>query len=98
VWEKRRQTDPSRAFNVFLTARRGSRAYDRNDLDDLDRKSAPMPRFGSEFAIFLLFFGAALLDSIRHGEWLMSIVYVCLALLFLFAGARRSAAGAGSAK
>lgn len=55
-----------------------------------------MPRLGSEFAIFLLFFGAAFLDSIRHGEWAMSIVYVCLALLFVFAGARRSGAGAAA--
>jgi hypothetical protein len=47
----------------------------------------------SDFTIFVLFFGVALLDALRHGEWAMSILYVGLASVFLFAGARRRANG-----
>jgi hypothetical protein len=46
-------------------------------------------RLEASFTVFLLFFGAAMLDAIRHQEWLMTLLYLVLALLFLQAGGLR---------
>jgi hypothetical protein len=46
-------------------------------------------RVGSGVTIFVLFFGMALLDAGRHGEWVMAALYVALGVLFLRAGGRQ---------
>lgn len=45
----------------------------------------------SEFTVFVLFFAAALIDALRHGEWTMCVVYIGLGLLFLHSARRRAA-------
>lgn len=51
-----------------------------------------MSRFASSgFTVFVVFFGVAMIDAFRHGEWTMSVVYIGLALLFLRSAWRRSA-------
>ncbi len=40
-------------------------------------------RVGPNFTIFALFFGAALLESVRHGDWLMAVIFIALAVLFM---------------
>ena len=53
----------------------------------------------SDFTIFALFFGVALIDAVRHGELPMALLYVALGVLFLFAGYRRRLSGtAGDAR
>jgi hypothetical protein len=47
--------------------------------------------------IFLLFFGTALIDSLRRHTWLLTAVYVGLAALFLFAGRRHQSVDDSSA-
>ena len=39
-----------------------------------------------EITIFLLFFGTAMLDALRHHKWLLAAVYVVLGLMFLLSG------------
>ena len=46
----------------------------------------------SGLTIFVVFFGVAMIDALRHGEWTMSVIYIGLALLFVRDGWRRSAA------
>ena len=48
----------------------------------------PRLRVRPDFTIFLLFFGAAMADALRHREWAMVGLFVGLALLFLFADRR----------
>ena len=50
-------------------------------------------KMASGFAIFALFFGAAMVNALVHREWPMSAVYVVLGLLFLGAAGRKPAAG-----
>lgn len=38
---------------------------------------------GPNFTVFIIFFGAALVESLRHGDWLMALVFVVLGALFL---------------
>jgi len=40
-------------------------------------------RIESGIVIFLLFFGTAMVDSVRRHAWATSMIYVLLALLFL---------------
>lgn len=47
-------------------------------------------RLEASFTVFLLFFGTALTDAFRHGEWPMILLYVALALLFLYGGGHRA--------
>jgi hypothetical protein len=44
-------------------------------------------RFGSNVAVFLLFFGLALLDAIRSGDWLRAAFWLAIGLVFLRADA-----------
>jgi len=37
----------------------------------------------SGIAVFLLFFGTAMIDALRHHTWLLTSVYVLLAVAFL---------------
>jgi hypothetical protein len=46
-------------------------------------------RFGTNFAIFILFFGLAAFEAIRTQAWLWVAVYAALAALFLWADAKK---------
>jgi hypothetical protein len=38
---------------------------------------------GSNSAVFVLFFGAALVEAVRHGDWLYAVIFVVLGALSL---------------
>jgi hypothetical protein len=40
---------------------------------------------GAGFTIFIIFFGLALLESIRDRNYLLVLFWICIALVFLFA-------------
>jgi hypothetical protein len=40
-------------------------------------------RFGTGFAIFVLFFGIALLDAFREGAWLRAAFWCAIGILFI---------------
>ena len=44
-------------------------------------------RFGTNVAVFLLFFGIAFLDAVQSGDWLRSAFWLALGLVFLRADA-----------
>lgn len=48
---------------------------------------------GSNFALFLLFFGVAALDAIREQSWLRAAFWAVIALVFLRADQRRLTKG-----
>ncbi len=50
-------------------------------------------RVEAELTIFLLFFGTAMVDALRHHRWPLSAVYILLGLMFLFSGRNKRAAG-----
>ncbi len=41
-------------------------------------------RFGSNFAVFVLFFGIAALDAIQLHDWLRVTFWAAIGLVFLF--------------
>lgn len=44
-------------------------------------------RFGSNVAVFLLFFGLALIDAVQSKDWLRSAFWLAIGLVFLRADA-----------
>ena len=42
-------------------------------------------RLGTNFAIFLLFFGVSALEAIRSQDWLKSIFWAAIGIVFLMA-------------
>jgi hypothetical protein len=54
-------------------------------------------RVEAGIVIFLLFFGTALLDSLRHHTWLLSTLYIALGLMFVLAGRKQRSADRNSA-
>ena len=50
----------------------------------------------AEITIFLLFFGTAMVDALRHHRWPLSAVYILLALMFLLSGRTKRADGTQS--
>jgi hypothetical protein len=46
--------------------------------------------FGSNFALFILFFGVAWLEALRHGNWLAAAGWTAFSLAFLWADQERS--------
>ena len=46
-------------------------------------------RLEGSFTVFLLFFGTAFIDALRRRGWLLAILYVALAAMFLFSGSRK---------
>lgn len=46
------------------------------------------PALGSNFALFLLFFGVAALDALKDGSWLRAGFWAVIALIFLRADQR----------
>jgi phosphatidylserine synthase len=43
---------------------------------------------GPLFAVFVIFFGASLVEAIAHANWKMALVYFILAFMFLSADGR----------
>jgi cell division protein FtsW (lipid II flippase) len=48
-----------------------------------------MNKFGTNSAIFLLFFGVALLDAFQTQNWLRVVLWVLIGLVFLYADLRK---------
>lgn len=46
-------------------------------------------RFGTSFAVFVIFFGAALLDAAQTQSWLRIGVFAALGILSLWADTRK---------
>lgn len=44
-------------------------------------------RFGTNVAVFLLFFGIALLDALQSSDWIRSAFWLAIGLVFLRADA-----------
>jgi hypothetical protein len=42
-------------------------------------------RLSTNFTVFLLFFGVALLEAIQSGNWIKAIFWVAIGLVFLYA-------------
>jgi len=46
-------------------------------------------KFGTNFAVFVLFFGVAMLEAFQTRNWLKVMFWVAIALVFLVADNRR---------
>ena len=46
------------------------------------------PNIGGNFAVFIIFFGIALIEAVKKHNWLEAILFVGLGTLFLFADIR----------
>jgi hypothetical protein len=46
-------------------------------------------KFGANFAIFILFFGVALLEAIQTQNWLRVAFWTVIAAIFLWADAKK---------
>lgn len=46
-------------------------------------------KFGTSFAVFIIFFGVALLDAVQTQDWLRVAVFAALATLSLWADAKQ---------
>ena len=46
-------------------------------------------RFGTNFAVFVLFFGVAGLDAVQTQDWLRVAFWVAIGLVFLWADAKK---------
>lgn len=40
-------------------------------------------KIGASFAIFVLFFGIALVEAIKNNNWIESVLFVILGIIFL---------------
>jgi len=38
-------------------------------------------RFGSNSAVFVLFFGVALLEALRHADWVFALIFLALGIM-----------------
>ncbi len=46
-------------------------------------------KFGANLAIFILFFGIALIEAIQKDNWVEAALFLALGLLFLWADAKK---------
>ena len=46
-------------------------------------------KFGSNFAIFVIFFGIALIESLQRQNWLEALLFAALGLMFLKADSKK---------
>jgi hypothetical protein len=53
-------------------------------------------RFSNNFAIFVLFFGVAMLDAFRDHDFLKSIFWILIGLVFLLADNKKQQANPGN--
>ena len=42
-------------------------------------------KFGTNMAIFILFFGVSLVEAFQARNWLLALLFVSIAFIFLFA-------------
>ena len=49
-----------------------------------------MNKLGTNFAIFILFFGVAAVQAVQTQNWLMVAFWVAIGLVFLFADLKKS--------
>jgi hypothetical protein len=47
-------------------------------------------RLGSNFAVFVLFFGLSLLEAFQAGNWLRAAFWFAIAAVFLYSDRRRN--------
>ncbi len=47
-------------------------------------------KLGTNFAIFILFFGVALIEAFQKQNWLEAALFILLGLLFLWADIKKS--------
>ena len=47
-------------------------------------------KFGANFAVFVLFFGLALIEAVQRQNWLEAIIFVLLGLMFLWVDIKKS--------
>jgi hypothetical protein len=45
-------------------------------------------KFGVNFAVFVLFFGLALVEAIQSQNWLKAVIFLLLGIISLFADSR----------
>ena len=48
--------------------------------------------FGSNSAVFVLFFGVALIEAIRHGDWMIAAIFLALGILSMRGDATKETA------
>jgi len=49
-----------------------------------------MNKLGTNFAIFILFFGVAALEAVQTQDWLKVVFWAAIGLVFLWADLRKS--------
>ena len=47
-------------------------------------------KVGSNTAVFILFFGIALLDAFQEGNWIRAVLWLAVGVVFLFADNTKS--------
>jgi hypothetical protein len=47
-------------------------------------------KLGANFAIFVLFFGVALIEAFQRQNWPEAVIFILLGLLFLWADIKKS--------
>ena len=47
-------------------------------------------RFGSNSAVFVLFFGVALIEAIRHEDWVFAVIFLALGMLSMRGDAKQA--------
>ena len=47
-------------------------------------------KLGANFAVFILFFGVALIEALEKQNWLEAALFIVLGLLFLWVDIRKS--------
>jgi hypothetical protein len=63
--------------NSKLETRDVEKFYNRKDMKKI--------RFGANFTIFILFFGVAVLEAIQSHNWLKSLFWLAIGIVFLVA-------------
>jgi hypothetical protein len=46
-------------------------------------------KIGTNFAVFVLFFGIALIEAFQKQNWLEAVLFVLLGIVFIWAGSRK---------
>ena len=48
-------------------------------------------RFGTNFTVFLLFFGIAMIESFQTRNWVKAMFWLAIAIVFLYADSKEQA-------
>jgi len=46
-------------------------------------------KIGADFAVFILFFGIAMVEAFQNQNWLEALLFVLLGIAFIWAGNRK---------